>query len=387
MDKMKVIPVVLLVIILGVGFVAYSFYTQNTQLSENNQELKQINSSLQEENNALQQRYQRVNQENKQLNQRLSTIDKELSQIEQERDDLKERYQKAAKGKDQLAEKLKEKPQSVRSVDKKPSPPSSKDDNYWADFVQKKAELEAKVDDLKSEILNTQSQLAKLQKENKELSLKMDEVEKVKEKLEQGIKTKQRALRVMSVDLVAEREERGQAVKEVRKLRDENISLKRELILANRQKGNLQDKLKEILERKNILKSKLADAENILQDKSLAFKELQSDLTQTIREGKEAVAEESGSVELPPIVVKPSSAGLKGLKGEIIAVNLQEQFVVFDLGESSGISPGVLLKVMRGDREIATLEVIETRKNISAADIKDIVGSFDIQEGDIVISR
>ncbi len=385
MDKTKLIPVVLLVIILGVGFVAYNFYTQNMQLSENNQELKQINSSLQEENNTLQERYQRTNQENRQLNQRLSTINQQLSQIEQERNNLKEQYQQAAQERDMLAEKLQQQLQSgqIRSV----SAPSGQDDDYWADFVQKKAELEARLDNLKSEILDTQSQVAELKQENKKLSLKTDQVEKEKERLEQEIKTKQRALRVMSMDLVAEREDRGQAVSEVKKLRNENTSLKRELIVANKQKGSLQDKLRETLEKKNKLEDNLADAENILREKSLAFRELQTDLTQTIKEGRKAVAGESSSVELPPIVVKPESPGLVGLRGEIIAVNPQEKFVVLDLGESSGINPGVLMKVMRGEREIATLEVIETRQNISAADIKESLGGFEIKEGDIVISR
>jgi len=42
---------------------------------------------------------------------------------------------------------------------------------------------------------------------------------------------------------------------------------------------------------------------------------------------------------------------------------------------------------MRGDKEIATVEVIETRREISAADIKEVIGGFSIKEGDIVISR
>lgn len=387
MDKTKLIPIVLLVIILGVGFVAYNFYMQNTQLSENNQKLKQINNSLQQENNTLQERYQRINQENRQLNQRLSTINQQLSQIEQERNNLKERYQQVAEERNMLAEKLQQQPQPQVVQARSVSTPSGKGDDYWADFVQKKAELEVRLDSLKSEILDTQSKVAGLQKENKELSLKTDQVEKEKERLEQQIKTKQRALRVMSMDLVAEREGRGQAVSEVKKLRNENTSLKRELIVASKQKGSLQDKLRETLEKKNKLEDNLADAENILREKSLAFRELQTDLTRTITEGKKVVAGESSSVELPPIVVRPDSPGLKGLRGEIVAVNPQEKFVVLDLGESSGINPGVLLKVMRGNREIATLEVIETRQNISAADIKESLGGFDIKEGDIVISR
>ncbi|MCF7869609.1 MAG: hypothetical protein K9L69_00340 [Candidatus Omnitrophica bacterium] len=385
MDKTKVVSVILLVIILGVGFVAYNFYAQNTQLQTNNQELKNINNSLEQEKNNLEQRYQKETRKNRELNQRISSINQQLSQIEKERNELKGKYQEAVRQRDQLAKKLKERPQSVRVKEASAGP--DKSDGYWADFIQEKAELEAQVDRLKDEILDARSQVAQFKNKNEELNLDVSEVKKEKERLEQEINTKQRALRVMSMDLVAERRQRGGAVDEVKKLRDETISLKRKLIIANRQKGKLQDKLKETLDKKNTLEEKMADAESVLQEKSLAFKELQTDLSQAMEEGRKVTAGDSGSVELPPIVVKPETSTPMDVRGKIIAVNSEEQFVVFDLGEASGISPGALLKVMRGNREVATLEVIETRKNISAADIKDVLGGFDIQEGDIVISR
>jgi hypothetical protein len=57
------------------------------------------------------------------------------------------------------------------------------------------------------------------------------------------------------------------------------------------------------------------------------------------------------------------------------------------MGESSGVGPGNQLKVFRGNKEIGTVEVIETRKDISAADIKDIAPGVAIQEGDAVITK
>jgi len=189
------------------------------------------------------------------------------------------------------------------------------------------------------------------------------------------------------MDLVSEREERASAVTELRKLRSENVSLKREIVLANKEKMKLQDTLKITLDKKASLENRIADAENVLKEKSLAFEDLQQQLENAIVGSKRIVASESASVQLPPIVVKPESPGLRGLRGEVIAVNQEEKFVVVDIGEASGLRPGALLKVMRGDREIASLEVIETRREISAADIREVIGAAAIQEGDIVISR
>lgn len=57
--------------------------------------------------------------------------------------------------------------------------------------------------------------------------------------------------------------------------------------------------------------------------------------------------------------------------GKILTVNEDHQFVVIGLGEKDGVVPGMKFKVLRGGGEVGTVEVIETRSNISAADIKE----------------
>jgi len=78
---------------------------------------------------------------------------------------------------------------------------------------------------------------------------------------------------------------------------------------------------------------------------------------------------------------------VSGLRGEVIAVNADEKFVVTDLGEATGVRPGMRLNVKRGDQKVATLEVIETRGEISAADIKEFFSGATVQEGDVVTSE
>jgi len=88
-----------------------------------------------------------------------------------------------------------------------------------------------------------------------------------------------------------------------------------------------------------------------------------------------------------PIVVKPNTSALVDVRGEIIAVNHEEKFVVIDIGEASGLRPGAILKIMRGDKNVGSVEVIEMRKEISAADIKEVVDGYVVQEGDIALSQ
>lgn len=395
MDKSKIIPIILFLIIIIISFGAWTFYTQKQNLDKDNAELKDKNRFLGDENETLKYKNNNLQREKEEIEERLSTIGDTLSRIEEDRDSYKRRYDEASRERDQLAEKIKQMPiQKIGTMDRSSIDFSRETvatqgmtEDQWADFVKKKASLEARLEDLNETLFNTKNKIAHLDKENKELSLKTDQVSKEKERLKKDIRLQERTLRIMSMDLVSEREERSSAVKELRKLRSENVSLKRELVLANKDKIKLQNSFKTATEKKNDLEYKIMEAENVLKEKAMMFSDLQERLERTISGAKKISARGAASVELPPIVVKPDTPGLRGVRGEIVAVNREENFVVVDIGEGSGLRPGMLLKVMRGDREIATVEVIETRREISAADIKEVVGGCTIQESDIVISR
>jgi len=388
----KIIPVIFLILILGVGYVAWNFWNQTQALTAKNAQLEKDKTSLEESVSTWRRKYDSSEKEKNELSQRMSTMSAQLSRLEEERNVLGDKLDEVSRQRDMLVEKIKQPAQAgIVAAEGVPTATARAGggipEEYWTDFVEKKAFLEAQVDKLNKELSDANSRITRFDKEAKELSIKMDQLTKEKERLEDDIKFKERALRVMSMDLVSEREERGIAVAELKKLRNENVSLKREIVLGNKEKLKLQTNLKDTLEKKDGLETRLMEIDNVLKEKSLAFEEMQDRLERAIKEGKRVVASESASVELPPIVVKPDFPGLKGLRGEIIAVNPQEQFAVVDIGESSGVRPGTMFKVMRGDTEIATLEIVETRREISAADIKEVLGGFTIQEGDIVISR
>lgn len=394
MDKTKLIPVVLLVIIVGIGFVSLVFHTKNQTLEASNEKLTREKTVLIEENNSLTYKYDNLEQDKNDLEKRVASIREELELIETDRDSYKRKWQNSSAERDELAEKLKSQPsqrvsayQRDTSVFEEVRIDSRISEDHWADFVKSKATLEARVEGLNEDLLKNRNKVLQFDKENKELSIKIDQLTKIKERLVKDIRFKERTLRIMSMDLVSEREERGTAVKEMRKLRSENTSLKRELVLANKDKMRLQTNFMKATQRKNALEQRIMEAENVLKEKSMLFRDLQESLEATIIGSRRISGSDTASVELPPIIVRPDAPGLRGLRGEIVAVNRDEKFAVVDIGESSGIRPGVLLKVMRGDREIATLEVIETRKEISAADIKETVGGTSIREGDTVISR
>jgi chromosome segregation ATPase len=387
----KSITIILIVIILALGGIGGMLAVQKSELTSQNNNLLKEKDALTGEVNSLRNRYQQVEAERDDLAGRLSVVGDELSQVEQERDSLNRRVDEISQERDTLVERLSKSPRKTVEIMHQQQDQSSQADvaseEHWADFVKKKAALEVTLAGLNKSLLDAKNKIAELGKNNKELSIKIDQLTKEKQRLSESIKFKERTLRVMSMDLVSEREERSVAVKEVGKLRGENIGLKRELVLANKEQMKLQNDFKSTLNRKDALERRIMEAENVLREKSLAFEELQGRLRQAIAGGRKIIASESAAVELPPIVVKPTIPGLGGIRGEIIAVNREENFVVIDAGEASGLRPGAILKTMRGNREIATLEVIETRREISAADVVETLGGFYLQEGDVVISR
>jgi len=391
MPKAKLPLIIILVLLIISSFITFKFYSNNQVLSKTNTLLKKERSRLIEENNALMSKYRELGKENKELEERSKLIQEELSRLESEREDLQKRYEEVSKERESLVKRIKELTELGRIVGVDEKRPEEKEvpkeftSDYWADVVKERAELRAMLEDLRKELINTKTNIAELEKENKELSIKIDEFIKEKEQLDMEMSFRERTLEIMSRDLVSEREARRKIANELAKLRNENMELKRELILANKESLTIQNKLRETIQKKEELERTVSDVENILKEKTLIFSELESKLTKAVK-GKAFVTQESASIELPPIVVKPDTS-VKALRGEVLAVNKSDNFVIIDLGEEAGVNPGFQFNVLRGESIIGSIEVIETRREIAAADITEVASSYSIREGDIVILK
>lgn len=388
MDKAKIIPIVFFVIVLLLGISAIVLYVDKSNLEKNNKTLLKQKGELTTEVDNLRESNNKYQKQNQDYEEKMQKVSAQLTSIEKERDDWKKKFEDVSREREQLVEKLKEKPKveavKVESAEKRIETPVSEE--YWADFVKVKAALEVKVEDLNKQLNDAKLKLSELDRSNKELSSKLDEITKEKDRVEKEMEIKERTMRIVSRDLVSEREARKIAMEELNKLRGENANLKKELVVLGKEKVRLQTNIMDVSDKKDALEQKISGVEDVMKEKSLELEELQKELTTTIKSDKGVMSRETASIELPPIVVK-SGAGARGLKGEVLAVNPEERFVVINLGENSGIGPGNELKVLRKNKEIGRIQVIETRKDISAADIKEVTPGNTLQEGDIVITR
>ncbi|MEY2531223.1 MAG: hypothetical protein QOI96_1308 [Verrucomicrobiota bacterium] len=68
----------------------------------------------------------------------------------------------------------------------------------------------------------------------------------------------------------------------------------------------------------------------------------------------------------------PQSAQPSLMDGSVISVKDEWSFVVVNIGEKQGVKIGMPMRVMRGDRKIATLRVVDVRQRISGAVIQEM---------------
>ena len=270
MNKTRLSLIVLLVLLIVSGFITFQFYSQKENLINKNKQLEQEKAKLTTDNQSLYSQYSDVKEQLQAKSNRLANIQKELTSLEQAKEELQNKYQEVFSEKQSLASKIKKLTQ-VQKIAITPISHSNANANtnvgYWADVVREKVALQAKLEGLSNELLEAKTQLSKLQINNKELSLKIDGLNKTQNKLNMNIAFKERTLEIMSKDLVNERESRESIANELSQLRDSNMGLKRELIIADRDKIKLQGMLGDTIKKRAELAKQVSNITNILKEK------------------------------------------------------------------------------------------------------------------------
>ena len=94
----------------------------------------------------------------------------------------------------------------------------------------------------------------------------------------------------------------------------------------------------------------------------------------------------SGSVELPPIIVRKDQAGMTTtVRGRLLDVNESHNFVVVDKGSDDGVRVGMVLDVLRGAASVGRVSVVRVRPQLSACDIIRAKTAGLLQAGDTAV--
>jgi hypothetical protein len=315
-----------------------------------------------------------LDKENRELRSRVETVGRELDIFEARNRHLESQYRTLLSEKDDLDKELARVKKGKFFIEKELK--DMRSDRFLSGLLKEKVALEVELKRFKDELGPKDLEIERLRQESKDLDFRFSRSEEKKEALEQKLKDSTRVAEILSRDLLKEkdrtrrdRDEAGDMRVENRLLKAKMVDLEKDLAYKNQE----IDKLK------------------------LAFEHKRRDVSEFRAEAYHA----PGEVELPRIILEGQDYGRDsrissplermekrpGLQGRIVTVNREHNFVVIDLGSNDGIDKGTRFDVYRGDKAFGSIEVMQTRKGISACDIRDIRGGFQTRVDDIVIKR
>ncbi len=348
------------------------------------------------------------------LKQKSDDLQAQVTQANSDRDDWKNRVDTITHERDDLMEKLKNQPVKIVYKDRivqvpaapvapaaddnsNPSPDatapvvdvtSNQGDQYWASVLKQKAALQVELEKERSGLDQAALQVVDLKKQNSDLQLEIKQISNEKDEIIQKIKYGQDLADNLSIDLARSRNDQQAVNDRADKLKEENLTLLSQLRDLNSTKLELERTVSRLTDDKDAMQKKLVETESIIQSRIDDIWKIKASLDKKLSEN--APSSSAGSMELPPIIVnapygqqQAAPAVASKTEGSIISINESNNFVITDLGQqNSSVSVGNTLKVYRNSNAIATLEVIQVRRDICAADIKD--KSDDLKVGDTV---
>lgn len=350
---------------------------------KDSQDIKVQVGSLTEERNSWQKRFNLLDQDYKDLNQKFSKYKEEVAA----------QQAAAPQAKSQEVQEVKTMPDgsaetAVAVVDPAETAPlpGVVDEDYWASLLKEKASLEVKIDNLNQQLNKSSMEVVDIKQKNADLQIALENIKNAKDQLQEQIKYKEDMLNNLSLDLARTKNDKKFVSERAAKFNDENVELRKQLKQLVSAKTAVEKSYVRLTEEKNKIEKKLIETEGMIQNKIDEIWEMKEGLGETLKEHETHIP--SSDIELSPIVVNSqgSASMIKptttGLNGKIVSINDDNNFVIVDLGEKTGIRVGDSLSVYRNNQYIARLEVIQVRKDISAADIKDRVSK--IKVGDTI---
>ena len=347
------------------------------------------------------------------LKKKSDDLQSQLDQANSDRDEWKSKVSTLQQERDDLMQKFKDRPTqivykdrivkvTVPAADNNPIQPisspvvdvtSSQGDQYWASILKQKAALQVELEKEKYELDQAALQVVDLKKQNSDLALEVRQITNEKDEIVQKIKFGQDLADNLSIDLARSRNDQKAVNDRADRLKGENLDLQNQIRDLTSTKLELEKTVSRLTDDKDAMQKKLIETESVIQGRIDDIWKIKQSLDQRLSENSSSPSPSSGSMELPPIIVNAPNGNGNGqqvgstatgkTQGTVISINQVNNFVIVDLGqENSPVTIGSALKVYRNSNEIATLEVIQLRRDICAADIKD--KNADLQVGDVV---
>lgn len=367
------------VIIIGLAGFAVICLLLFAQAISQKQILVRESSDLKGENSALLSKIGQLENDLRANQGKIESFEAERDKSVEELNDLQRRYESAAKARDELIEKLKTQSQRQREMAVSQASAAQAPENndaYWGQILKAKKDLEIQLANIRVDLKSLQISNESLQRQKSVLEMDVNSLRNEKKDLLRQFDYNQKLLDSMSQEVVREKNDKVGIQSTFKTLKAENEVLSRQLKSLSGRKMILEQKIQNLQEGKSTVEKRLNEIDVMLTDRISQIDSLKNEL-EAIKSGKSVAALENKreSVELPAIVVR-SSPSLGEVEealafgGKILAINADNNFVVIDLGASSGVKVGDSFNVYRAQKVIGSIAVIQVRDNISACDIK-----------------
>lgn len=332
---------------------------------------------------------------NIEVSSKLEAVERQTIILESKHRDLEFQYKDVLKEKDELDEDLIRVKKAKFFLEKRLKEMDS--EKFVAGLLKEKATIKVELKRLKNSLMPKDLEIEKLKQENMDLEIVLSKLMEGKTLFQEKLEDSASVAQILSMDLLREKNKNEKDRNKLENSKIENRVLKTrmaELEKSADEWGNF------VVEREE-MQLKISRLERGTRYKEEEIDRLQLAIERT-RESRELRAEAyhaPSKVELPPIVLKgedyrtsklttPSLERINSpsfLKGRIVTVNREHDFVVIDIGKQDGVALGSSFDVYRDDFIIGSVEVIQVRERIAAADIKDIKEGFYIEIDDVIV--
>ncbi|MBF0387918.1 MAG: hypothetical protein HQL20_08705 [Candidatus Omnitrophica bacterium] len=252
-------------------------------------------------------------------------------------------------------------------------------EEYWAGIMRQKAALELELVDVKRKLSEKDIKTEELKKTNSDLEIEIGRLKNEREEIVRKIKYGDDLADSLSIELARARNEGKIISDRADRVSTENQGLRTDIKQLSATKVALEKSIARLSDDKTAVERKLAETENIIQGRIDEIWKIKKDVDTRF----DMTRSNAGEVELAPIVVNAAAAPVKTAPanaprrtGNVVSVNEENNFVVIDMGEADNIHTGDTFKIYRGKDQIGSVAVIQVRKDISAADIKQKVSAF-----------
>jgi uncharacterized protein YoxC len=377
-----------------------------TSLEKKNQEaedLKRKNTTIQSDLDRITEELDQVAREKESLNSRIGTLssdrDKLMRQVSEAQEFQSERDRFASKVKE-LEKIISERDakeqaavtQQQEEAQKKADPDgvfAKENEEYTARLEREKAGLLIEIDKVKQELAEVKLKITDLVKINSDLDVEIGRLKNEKEEIVGRIKYGENLADNLSIELARARNDQRMTTERASKVDEDNKALRSEIKQLTSTKLSLEKSIARLTDDKAVIEKKLLETEGIIQSRIDEIWKIKKDIDK--RFDIASLKTNSAQVELAPIVVNANgpvdsklvtSLSTPRPSGVVVSVNEDNNFIVVDMGEKSGVKPGEQFRVYRNGGQIGLIEIIQVRQDISAADIRQKSMSF--KPGDTV---